>query len=289
MIMEIELYRKVYQITMDVYRKTNLKRVKFTDADIALIYLWAVLHDRPTCWSCNKKNWPIYYRRRALPAPSTMCRRLRKIGVQQLLRHTETFLINAVGRKICRWIDAKPLTVSGSTTDKQAGFGHAAGCMGKGYKLYAIGDDKQGFVQWRICPMNYSEEVIARELINETDSEGYLVGDSAYDKNSLYEIAGRKAIRFFAPRRYKNSKGLGHHKHSRYRLSALVRLETPFVQDMLEYRDNIERMFGQLTSFGCGLKPLPSWVRGLFRVENWIRGKMIFFQIWRQYVSPNPI
>jgi hypothetical protein len=171
----------------------------------------------------------------------------------------------------------------------KAGFGHAAGCKGKGYKLYAIGDDKQGFVQWRTRPMNYSEEVVARELISETDSEGYLVGDSAYDKNSLYEIAGRKAIRFFAPRRYKNSKGLGHHKHSRYRLSALVRLETPFVQDMLEYRDNIERMFGQLTSFGCGLKPLPNWVRGLFRVENWVRGKMIFFQIWRQYVSPNPI
>jgi len=287
--MESELYKKVYQIIMEVYRKTNLKRIKFTDADIVLIYLWAVLHDRPTCWACSKKNWPIYYRKRSLPDPSTMCRRLRKQDIQQLLKEAEKSLANTIGRKICRWIDAKPLTISGSTTDKQAGFGYAAGCKGKGYKLYAIGDDKQGFVQWRIRPMNYSEEVVARELISETDSEGYLVGDSAYDKNSLYETAGRKAIRLFAPRRYKNSKSLGHRKHSRYRLSSLVRLETPFVQDMLENRDNIERMFGQLTSFGCGLKPLPSWVRGLFRVENWVRGKMIFFQIWRQYVSPNPV
>jgi hypothetical protein len=289
MIMENELYKKVYQIIMDVYRKTNLKRIKFTDAYIALIYLWAVLHDRPTCWACNKKNWPIYYRRRSLPDPSTMCRRLRKTDVQQLLCQTETFLINTVGRKICRWIDAKPLTISGSTTDKQAGFGHAAGCNGKGYKLYAIGDDNQGFVQWRICPMNHSEEVVARELIGRTEPEGYIVGDSAYDKNSLYEIAGRKAIKLFAPRRYKNSKGLGHIRHSKYRLSSLVRLETPFVQNMFGYRDNIERMFGRLTSFGCGLKPLPSWVRGLFRVENWVRGKMIFFQIWKQYVSPNHV
>jgi len=287
--MENELYKKVYQIVMKTYRKTNLKRAKFTDADVVLIYLWAVLHDRPTCWACNKNNWPIYYRKRLLPDPSTMCRRLRKHGVQLLLRQTEKSLINTSARKLCRWIDAKPLTISGSTTDKQARYGYATGCMGKGYKLYAIGDDKQGFVQWRIYPMNRSEEVVARELISQIGPEGYIVGDSAYDKNSLYEIAGRKSIRLFAPRRYKNSRGIGHRRHSKYRLSSLARLETQFVQTMLNYRDNIERMFGQLSSFACGLKPLPSWVRGLFRVENWVRGKMIFFQIWRQYVSPNPV
>jgi hypothetical protein len=287
--MESELYKKVYQIIMKIYRRTILKRIKFTDADIVLVYLWAVLHDRPTNWACSRKNWPIYYRKKALPDPSTMCRRLHTQGVLQLLNETEKSLINTFSRKICRWIDAKPLTISGSTTDKQAGFGYAAGCMGKGYKLYAIGDDRQGFVNWRICSMNNSEEVVARELIAHTESEGYLVGDSAYDKNSLYEIAGRKSITLFAPKRFRYSKKLGHRKHSRYRLSSLARLKTPFVQDILENRDNIERMFGQLTNFGCGLKPLPNWVRGLFRVENWVRGKMIFFQIWRQYVSPNHI
>ena len=74
--MESELYRKVYQIVMNIYSKTNLKRITFTDADIILTYLWAVLHDRPTNWACHKKSWPIYYRRRSLPDPSTMSRRL---------------------------------------------------------------------------------------------------------------------------------------------------------------------------------------------------------------------
>jgi len=287
--MESELYRKVYQVVMTIYSKTNLKRITFTDADIVLTYLWAVLHDRPTNWACHKKNWPIYYRRRPLPDPSTLSRRLPTPGVQSLLREVENALINTLPRKICRWIDAKPLPISGSTTDKQARYGHAAGCMGKGYKLYAVGDDQQGLVQWRIYPMNYNEEVAARELISHIEPEGYLIGDGAYDKNSLYEIAGCKSIRHFAVKRYKKSKGIGHHRHSQYRLQALARLESDFVQRLIDYRDNIERMFAQLTNFACGLKPLPSWVRGLFRVENWVRAKMIFFQIWRQNVSPNPI
>ena len=52
--MESELYRKVYQIVMKIYSKTNLKRITFTDADIVLTYLWAVLHDRPTGLAVNK-------------------------------------------------------------------------------------------------------------------------------------------------------------------------------------------------------------------------------------------
>lgn len=287
--MESELYRKVYQIVMNIYSQTNLKRITFTDADIVLTYLWAVLHDRPINWACHKKSWPIYYRKRPLPDPSTMSRRLRTPGVQSLLRQVEKTLVNTLPRKICRWIDAKPLPISGSTTDKQARYGYAAGCMGKGYKLYAIADDRQGFVQWRVYPMNHNEEVAGRELLHHLDSEGYLIGDSAYDKNSLYEIAGQKSICHFAPKRYKKSRGIGHHRHSQYRLKALNRLDTDFVQRLIDYRDNIERMFAQLTNFACGLKPLPSWVRGLFRVENWVRAKMIFFQIWRQYVSPNHI
>ena len=287
--MESALYRKMYQIVMKIYTKTHLKRITFTDADIVLTYLWAVLHDRPTNWACNRKNWPIYYRKRRLPDPSTICRRLRTKDIQLLFRQVEKALINAQPRKLCRWIDAKPLPISGSTTDKLARYGYAAGCMGKGYKLYAIGDDQQGLVQWRVYPMSYNEDVVARELISHVESEGYLVGDSAYDKNSLYEIAGGKSIRHFAIKRYKKSKGLGHHRHSPYRLHALARLKTPFVQRLLDYRDNIERMFVQLTNFACGLKPLPSWVRGLFRVENWVRAKLIIFQIWRQYVSPNSI
>ena len=83
--MENELLSKVYQMVQQLGNNKTLKRATYTDADIVVIYLWAVLHDRPIYWACKKSNWPIYYRRRNLPNPSTMTRRLRTEGVQQLM------------------------------------------------------------------------------------------------------------------------------------------------------------------------------------------------------------
>ncbi len=280
--MESELYKKVYQIVMEVYRKTNLKRIKFTDADIALTYLWAVLHDRPTCWACNKKNWPIYYRRRSLPDASTMCRRLKTIGVEQLLKDVEKRTVKVNDRSLCRWIDAKGLLISNSSGDKQAGYGFAGGGMGKGYKLYAIADSTQGFVHWTIRSMNCKESIVAQELINKLEPEGYLVGDGAYDVNKLYDLADSRHVRLIAPQRIRNARGLGKRKHSPWRVKMIGRLHSSFIQGMLKARVEIEHMFGYLTNISFGLKPLPNWVRGVFRVENWVRAKMIFFNIWRQ-------
>jgi hypothetical protein len=277
--MESELYKKVYQIVTKVYRKTNLKRIKFTDADITLTYLWAVLHDRPTCWACNKKSWPIYYRRKALPDASTMCRRLKTIGVQQLLKSVEKYTTEINSRSLCRWIDGKALRISNISTDSEAGYGYATGGMGKGYRLHAIADIRQGFITWKVLPMQRNEGKIAEELIPHIDDGGYLIGDSAYEKNPLYELGGSKSIKLFAPKR--QGKRLGHHRHSKYRLKALPRLGGAFVNGLLKSRWGIERMFGQLTNFSCGLKPLPNWVRTLRRVEMWVRAKIIFFHLWR--------
>lgn len=283
--MENELYKKVYHMVMKLYRKTNLKRIKFTDADIVLIYLWSVLHDRPTCWACNKKSWPIYYRRKQFPDPSTVCRRLRTEGVQALLKSVEKKLHTTTEPSICRWIDAKGLPINNCSTDKQAGYGYTGGGKGKGYKLYAIADLKQGFVNWKICPMQYRESRVAINLIEESIFQGYLVGDRAYDSNTLYELANTKSIKLIAPRFYKHAKSLQRSKHSPFRLEMLERLKSKFIQNMINYRVEIEHMFGQISSLCFGLKPLPSWVRGLFRVENWVRGKIIFYNIWKQQLS----
>jgi len=48
-------------------------------------------------------------------------------------------------------------------------------------------------------------------------------------------------------------------------------------QGLLASRNNIETMFAQLTNPGCGLSPLANWVRSGFRVEMWVRGKMIIY------------
>jgi hypothetical protein len=286
--MESELYRKVYQIVMKIYSKTNLKRIRFTDADIVLTYLWAVLHDRPTNWACCKQNWPVYYRRRCLPDPSTMYRRLRTDGVQSLLKQIEAGLRDQVSPQLCRWIDAKPLPISGNSTDAQCGYGRAVGGKAQGYKLYAVAEAKRGFVAWAIEPMQVNEARVATGLIELLDQPGYLVGDTAYDSNRLYELAAGKAIQLVARKRMPQG-SLGHRKYSPYRLRSIELGKRAFGKNLLKGRDQIERMFGQFTNFACGLKPLPNWVRTQFRVVNWIRAKMIFFQIWRQYVSPNPI
>lgn len=280
--MENELWTQVYQMVQRLGNNKTLKRATYKDADIVAIYLWSVLHDRPIYWACKKSSWPIYLRKRTLPNPSTMTRRLRTPGIDQLLREVERELIDRSPSALCRWIDAKPLTIGRCSKDKQAGYGYAASGMAKGYKFHAVADQSQGFVAWTIKPMNCHEATAADELIAQLDSEGYLVGDGAYDKNRLYNLSGAKSIQFIAPQRIKNAQGLGHRRHSSYRLRSLSLQGQTLGQALLASRNQIERMFGQLTNLGFGLSPLPNWVRTRFRVEMWTRGKLIFYNLWRR-------
>jgi len=279
--MEAELWKQVYKLVTQMAKGKTLKRATYTDGDIILTYMWAVLHDRPIYWACKKSSWPIYYRRRPLPDPSTMTRRLRRAGLQRLLCDIEKSLVNRFPRSVCRWIDAKPLVIGGCSKDKQSAFGFGASCIAKGYKLYAVADQNQGFVCWKVQSMNQGESKIARELITKLDGNGYLIGDGAYDKNHLYNLAGKKYLQLVTPQRIRNAKGLGHRRHSRYRLRAMDLIKRPFGQSLIAERISIERMFGNLTCFPGGLKPLPHWVRTLFRVEMWVRAKIIFYHLWR--------
>jgi len=278
--MEAELWKQVYKLVTKMAKGKSLKRATYTDGDIIITYMWAVIHDRPVYWACKKRNWPIYYRKRKLPNASTMTRRLRTKQLQNLLRITEQHLINKFPRSVCRWIDGKPLPIGGCSKDKQSAFGYGASCIAKGYKLYAIADKNQGFVHWTVRPMNQNEARIAADLIPNLDYGGYLVGDSAYDSNNLYGIASHRSIQLIAAHR-KKGKALGHRRHSPNRIRSRELLSRPFGQSLLIGRTSIERMFGNLVSFPGGLKPLPHWVRTLFRVEMWVRAKMILYHLWR--------
>jgi hypothetical protein len=281
MIMERELWKKVYRMIMDIAKGSSIKRATFSNAQIVQTYLWAVLHDRPISWACDKKNWPIYDRRKALPTPSTMSRRIRTVCIQQLLGAIENTLTEHQPNHLCRWIDAKPLPIGGSSGDRQAGYGQAAGTKAKGYKLYAIADASKGFIHWSVEPMQYNEARVAKALIPKLQQPGYLIGDSAYDANELYDIAASRGVQLLANKRCPTAKSTGHYRQSPHRLHAIEMIRRPFGVGLLNDRDEIDRMFGQLTTFACGLKPLPNWVRTKFRVENWVRGKMIFYNAWR--------
>ena len=280
--MEDELYKEVYRILSQNGNNNVPKRGTYTDQNIVLVYLWSVLHDRPVYWACKKNNWPIYYRRLALPNPSTMTRRLRTTSIQNLLLKIEQSLIKRFPRRICRWIDAKPLPVGGNSKDRQSAFGRGAACIARGYKLYAVADANQGFVCWTVRAMNQNEAKVAPDIIKHIEAGGYLIGDNAYDKNNLYQVAAQSSIQLVAAQ--KKYRGIGHRRHSPYRLRARELLGRPFGQNLLINRLGIERMFGNLTTFaGCGLGMLPHWVRTLFRVRLWVRAKMILFHIWRAY------
>ena len=285
--MDGELWRELYHMVPRIAKGQTLKKATYGDADIVLTYLWSVLQHRPISWACQKKNWPLPYRRRPLPDNSTMSRRLRTEGVQRLLVKIEQWFIETQPARTCRWIDAKPLPIGRSSKDKQAGYGYANGALACGYKLHAVADASQGFVAWTIRPMQTSEMSAAEELIPRLHDTQYLVGDGSYDKNRLYDLAGQNDIQLIARQRIRDAKGIGHRKHSPYRLESLAIQTTPIGKSLVASRNQIECMFGQLTNLGCGLSPLPNWVRTSFRVENWVRGKMIIYHVWRSLNKRN--
>src|SRR5262245_53305889 len=97
---------------------------QFSDAEIVRVYYWAVLHDRPTGWACDKQNWPPHARRRALPSPSTMSRRLRRPAVVALLDALDRAVLQPAGPpSLVHRLDGKPLPIGGCSKDRQAGYG----------------------------------------------------------------------------------------------------------------------------------------------------------------------
>lgn len=278
--MEGELWQKAYRLATEIGKGRGLVRGRYSNAVICAVYFWSVVNDRPVSWACDPRNWGRHQIRNHLPSASTMSRRMKSKDVIQLIEAIEKQLVNISHPSICRLIDAKPLPISGHSEDADARYGRAASGMARGYKFHGIFDFFQGFVAWCIRPMNANESPVAKTLIPQLNSQGYLVGDNAYDSNELYQLAGLKGVQLIAPRK-KNVKGIAHTNHSPFRLKAIKMMTRPFAWALIRQRRQIESVFGQLTNLSFGLGPLPNWVRTQRRVENWVRVKLILFNIYR--------
>lgn len=279
--MERELWLQVKSLVSKARGRRPLK-CKFTDGEIVLTFFWAVLHDRPISWACNKNHWPVYERRRPLPVPSTMTRRLRTHSVQSLIDRMETALREHFAATVVHMIDGKPLPISSHSTDPDAGFGRSAGGLAKGYKLHLVYAENGDFRAWAVKPMQADERTVARDLIPRANIEGYLLADSNYDANHLYDLAGHHHVQLLAPRRYQNAEDFGHSVHSPARISCLFLMEqekTGWARALFGRRRDIERLFGSLSSASYGLTYLPPWVRRLDRVKRWVHAKLIIYQI----------
>lgn len=282
--MERELFLRIVALIRSMpERSGGFARCDFTDGEILIVYFFAVLHDRPVSWATQKRNWPIHDRKRTLPSNSTMSRRLRTARMQQLIRKIQekAFGGEPAEGAVCV-IDGKPLTIGGNSGDRDAGFGRAAGTMAKGYKLHAIVGAHGSVHAWMLKPMNFSEQAAARELLPQlpADRRITVLADGNYDSNELYDLAGERRICWLAAKRFSKAQGLGHQKHSGYRLFALDLQERD--PGVLRGRTSIERHFGLLGNHVGGMPPLPNAVRGLARVTRWVGAKLVINAIYRR-------
>src|SRR3954465_7351329 len=141
--MEAERYRRVCAVVDQACPHRRGRGQQFGDHLIVKVYVWGVLHDRPTVWACDPRNWPDDddgdgLRPPALPSQPTMSRRLRTVGVLPLLERAPALLAAAPPPAPLKHVDSKPLAVGNYSKDPDARRGRAAGAMARGYKLHAV-------------------------------------------------------------------------------------------------------------------------------------------------------
>ena len=310
--MEGQLWKRLYSVAAALgkwhpYAGTGKQ---FSDTWVAVVYLWAVLHDRPTVWACDERNWPAEMRWHPLPSQSTMSRRLRTVAVLSLLARCEASLRDLLPRGPSKWLDAKPLPVGGASKDRDARAGRCVRGKARGYKLHAAVDASGGAVDaWALASMADNEKLIAREVVpaavKSNEAAGvaalYFAADNQYDGNDTFDLVGAAAE--WAPqlvvRARKSSRGRGrakapgHRRQSPRRLRGMSLAEAydsplnplgrrdgqapprTFGGQLLHDRGGIERRFGLLGNFGGGLSPLPNWVRTPRRVALWVQAKLL--------------
>jgi hypothetical protein len=172
------------------------------------------------------------------------------------------------------FLDGKPLTVGGSTKDPDARYGRAAGVMAKGYKLHTVWSNRAMPETWELTPMNTAETTVAHRLIPQLTGGGYLLADGNYDSSELFDDAARRNYQMLTPLP-KGKPGSGGHYQSPRRLQSITMMQGEYGPPLYAARSAIERLYGNATSFGGGLAPLPAWVRGLARVQTWVWAKLL--------------
>jgi Transposase DDE domain len=248
---------------------------------VARVYCWAAVHNNSVDWACNPKHWDKEFRPDDLPSQSTMSRRTRQKDFWALLTALGKRLDGkpAAGLLHLRKMDGKPLVVAAHTRDRDARCGRGAGQKAKGYKLHAIWSDRPMPDQWRVTPLNVHEGDMARRMIKHLDGSGYLLADGHYDQSRLHDVAAKANHQLIAPRQHPG-KGMGHHYQSKHRKRSIEMLEVPanvtrFGKTLHRQRKQIEREFGNLTSYSGGLICLPPWIRRPWRVRIWVHAKLL--------------
>lgn len=283
--MERRIWLFLRDLATDVCAGIDHPGLRYSDRWILLVYLWAVVHNRPVSWACRVPNWPAQLRPVELPSQPTMSRRLRAPAFLWTL----ALLLERLGtgppapgpsdptdrgfrHGLVKVLDGLPLRVGGMSKDHDARTGFGAGAWFRGYKLHALWGHGPAPLAWSVRPANVSESTVANGLLGHLEGFGYVLGDAIFDCNRLYEVAQEHGHQLIAPKKRK-SVGLGHHRQSSARLHGLELLENPYGRDLYAKRSLIERHFAELASLQ-GVSMLPACVRTPHRVVIWIGAKL---------------
>lgn len=284
--MERRIWIFLRDLATDVCARIDHPGLRYSDRWILLVYLWAVVHNRPVCWACRAPNWPAELRPVELPSQPTMSRRLRSPAFLWTL----ALLLERLGAgppapgpsdptaRGCRHglvkvLDGLPLRVGGMSKDRDARTGRGAGGWYRGYKLHALWGRGPAPRAWSVRPANASESTVADGLLARLEGFGYVLGDAIFDCNRLYDAALGRGHQLIAPKKRKGP-GLGHGRQSPARLHGLELLDDPYGRDLYAKRSLIERHFAELAGLQ-GVSMLPGWVRTPQRVVAWIGAKLV--------------
>jgi len=204
-----------------------------------------------------------------------MSRRIDSVSTGMFWRALEQRLQSTRNPALLAYIDGKPLPIGGNSKDPNARWGRGAGGLAKGYKLHAVWSTRVLPEAWEVTPLNAGEKGIAQRLIGQLHQGGYLLADGEYDASYLYDRAFEQGYQLVAPYRKAKKPGSGKHYQSPHRMRSIELLQHRFGQVLYKARTQIERSFGNATSFGGGLMPLPAWVRGLDRIRTWVWAKLL--------------
>lgn len=270
--MEREFWKLLYAVAVHLDKPWG--NWLYAEADVAAVYFWAVLNDRPAIWATEPSNWDKQLCPRPLISQSRLSRRLRRPDFGEFLGSIEQFYLGLAMTRFVwlRVIDGKSLAVSRISKDRDATFGRGVGGPAKGYKLHAVWGGGPLPIAWQITPLHVNEKRIARGLLHNLPGGGYLLADGEYDSNRLYDLAHESGYQLVTR---KIRGGLGHRRHSVWRLRSIELLGNHFGRHLYHYRKQIERDFANFTSYGGGLTGLPPWVRRLHRVRNWVHAKLL--------------
>lgn len=249
---------------------------------IARVYLWAVLHQESVSWACRPDAWDHHTRPPRLPSQPTMSRRMQRKAFGQFMHKLGQRLGTMVtGLELVKRLDAKPMYVPRHTRDRDATWGRGAGQMMKGYKFHAIWGRGAMPLAMAVTGLGTDEKHVARDLLlPRLTGGGYVLSDSFNDSNPLHRVAAAKGHQLVAPRkRTHRGRGLGQRRHAPGRLRSIQLTEppiaSPFAQELCQMRRGIETRFAHATYFASGLQQLPTFVRGLRRVSQWIYAKLL--------------